>query len=89
MNIQKLRADNDGKLPAYAWPGGYPVYYLDGEDNVLCSKCANKSLNDFIEKFRPIVGDINYEDASLYCDQCSERIESAYAEEDATTTEGD
>lgn len=26
--------------------------------------------------------DVNWEDASLYCDECSQRIESAYAEPD-------
>lgn len=82
MNI-KERLDENGELPSWAWPGGYPIYYLDGEDSVLCPKCANKSHTDKEEfqKFKPKVAGINYEDPALYCDQCSERIESAYADE--------
>jgi hypothetical protein len=75
-NILKLVAD-DGTLPAYAWPGGYPLFYIDEENNVLCPDCANK--NDEFDK--PIVAaDANWEDPDLYCDHCSARIESAYAE---------
>ncbi len=68
---------NDGKLPAFAWPGGYPVFYLDGENNVLCPACAND--NDAFTS--PIVAtDANWEDPRLFCDHCSKRIESAYAD---------
>ena len=64
-------------LPGYAWPGGYPMYYLDAENNVLCVKCAND--ND--DYNAAITGaDVNWEDANLHCDHCSERIESAYAD---------
>lgn len=28
--------DETGKLPAYAWPGGYPIVYLDAENSWLC-----------------------------------------------------
>ena len=78
-NITKMRLEN-GQLPAYAFPGGYPLFYLDKENNVLCQKCANE--ND--EFAAPLVAaDINYENAQLYCDQCSKRIESAYADDDA------
>lgn len=78
--MSTLPTDTDGKLSAYAWPGGYPIFYLDAESSVLCPKCAEKSRTDDVEKFRPIAADCNWEDASLYCDQCSKRIESAYAE---------
>jgi hypothetical protein len=33
-----------GSLDAYAWPGGYPVYYLDKNNDVLCPKCAQAIL---------------------------------------------
>lgn len=74
-----------GKLPAYAWPGGYPMFYLDRECSTLCPKCAQKSLDDEdeLEKFKPCAYGINDEDPTLYCDQCSERIPSSYAEDDA------
>jgi hypothetical protein len=70
-----------GELTAYAWPGGYPMFYVVGDSDVCCVKCANDAstgvdgLNGTIT-----AGDANWEDPDLYCDGCSERIESAYAE---------
>lgn len=76
MNLSDIR-DDDGKLPTYAWPGGYPLFYLDDEGNTLCAACATK---DDMES-KPIAYDTNWEDASLFCDDCYQRIESAYAED--------
>ena len=73
MEIDKMR-DDKGQLPVYAWPGGYPIYYMAAEDsNVWCPACANVADPSVIA-----AAGINWEDASLYCDQCSKRIESAY-----------
>ena len=38
----KPQSDEHGKLPAYAWPGGYPLYYLCADGGILCPQCANK-----------------------------------------------
>ena len=76
-NITAIRL-GDGTLPAFAFPGGYPLYYLDEEGNTLCPECARK--ND--EYTSPLAAyGVNYEDPKLHCDDCSRRIESAYAEE--------
>ena len=71
--------DKDGKYPRWAWPGGYPLFYITLEDCVvLCPTCADK--ND--EELDPLAGcDVNWEDPMLWCEGCSQRIESAYAEE--------
>lgn len=75
-NILQLR-DDRGLLPSYAFPGAYPLYYLDGENNDLCPDCANENDN----YTSPITAyGVNYEDSELYCDQCGKRIESAYGE---------
>jgi hypothetical protein len=69
------RLDN-GQLASYAWPGGYPLYYFDAENSILCPSCANKEGYN-----APIIGcDINYENTVLYCDDCSAHIEAAYEE---------
>ena len=70
----------NGQLDSYAWPGGYPLFYLDGENSCLCPDCANKSYHDpeEIEKFKPIACSVNYDDNDLYCDQCSKPIDVAY-----------
>ena len=85
---ENLLAENDGKFPSYAWPGGYPIFYLAADNGVLCAECANtepcvKNASDEYpddNQWRIVASDINWEDASLYCDNCSKRIESAYAE---------
>ena len=66
------------------------MFYLCEDSGVLCPSCANKerALIDVAEsdhdaQWNVIATDINYEDASLFCDHCNERIESAYAEDEA------
>ena len=70
---------NNGQLPSFTLLGGYPLLYLDAQNNVLCPDCANDADCD------PPASDygINWEDPFLTCDQCSQRIESAYAEAEA------
>lgn len=73
--------------PSYAWPGGYPLYYMTADGGCLCVECANQNTQTFdkhAEKDWQIVAmDVNYEDHDLYCDHCNEQIESAYG--DATS----
>jgi hypothetical protein len=76
--MQYLADQNGGKLPTLAWPGLYPMFYVDNEGEVLCPDCANK--DGYADT---ITGqDCNWEDPDLYCDDCNKRIESAYAEEE-------
>jgi recombinational DNA repair protein (RecF pathway) len=75
----------------YAWPGGYPTYFATDDGAALCHECARaegKQVTAAIrdgarDGWRVVAQEINYEDAGLYCDNCSERIESAYAEDEA------
>ena len=53
----------------------YPLGYLDAQNAVLCPGCADDKCTAFP----------NWEDPHLHCDDCGERIESAYAEEEAVT----
>ena len=76
MDIEAIK-DGQGDLPAWAWPGGYPLYYLSGEGNeILCPYCANSEA-DCITAYG-----VNWEDPMLICEECNERIESAYAEDE-------
>ena len=76
-NIEEIR-DDDGKLPTYAWPGGYPLHYIDKQSNVLCPECANHEIDDS----QAVIGyDINWEDESMFCDDCGKHIEAAYGED--------
>ena len=87
MTIAEMRDEQTGKLPAFAWPGGYPVYYLMDDCEALCPTCVNDPSNPVHEGgdadgWRIEAADVNYEDAHLYCAHCNKRIESAYAEDE-------
>lgn len=70
---------------AYAWPGGYPLFYYTKDGGVLSPRAANSELartldpND--ECFFIVACEINYEDPDLWCDHTNERIPSAYCED--------
>lgn len=81
MNI--LPRDEDGKFSKWAWPGGYPLFYLTKQDNCLCPDCANDP-DKIMTGDEIVAAGVNWEDASLYCDECSNRIQSAYAEDTGT-----
>ena len=76
---------------AYAWPGGYPMFFICRDGAALSYDAAldNKHMiidaieNGCAADWRVIGFEINWEDANLYCDHTGKRIESAYAEEDA------
>ena len=86
-----LKRANKGKLPSFAWPGGYPLFYLCEDGGILCPDCANDSRvreemrvnpKDFPDKsWRISAYDVNWEDGWMLCDNCNERIESAYRED--------
>lgn len=79
--LDELR-DSNGKLPTYAWPGGYPLYYMAKDGGILCPDCANayKPNRDTEEQLKPVFFATNWEDSQLFCEHCDKRIESAYAD---------
>jgi hypothetical protein len=78
-----LEIDVEGELPYYAWPGGYPIIYVDGWDEQLCPECANKAMReqneDSFSEDLPTDWYIHYEGASKFCYECNTEIESAYS----------
>ena len=73
---------------AYAWPGGYPTYYVCQDGGILSFDAAheNKDLiceameEGFEAEWVVVAQQINWEDGNLICDHSNKRIESAYAE---------
>tara|TARA_R100000742_G_C4239320_1_gene59305 strand:+ start:493 stop:708 length:216 start_codon:yes stop_codon:yes gene_type:complete len=67
----------------YTSIGCYPIFYITPDDRPICADCAHPTF----------LGHVNWEDPDLYCDDCDERIESAYADEEEekepTTNEGE
>jgi len=78
----ELPRNDNGKLQSFAWPGGYPIFYLDSRSSVLCPDCANTEEASVCKTSDIVAADVNYEDNDLYCDECSKRIESAYGDPD-------
>lgn len=70
---------------AWAWPGGYPIYYVTQDGGILSYQAANENLARTLDvgddQFYIVDMDVNYEDPGLYCDHTNERIPSAYAED--------
>jgi hypothetical protein len=89
--LDELRAnESDGTLPAYAWPGGYQMYYFTEQNLTICPKCANDT-----DTSDPVVdGDVYWEGPALVCEDGSKcgsmvngtwgpgMIESAYGDPD-------
>ena len=74
----------------YAWPGGYPCYFITSDGAALSFDAARKELRSIIDAiannlnhtgWRVIGIDINWEDDNLYCDHTGKQIESAYGEQ--------
>ena len=71
----------------YAWPGGYPVYYVTADGEALSYDAVVDNIEEVIFAIvNPEYGDdwnvvglyINYEDHDLYCAHTHKPIESAY-----------
>jgi hypothetical protein len=73
----------------YAWPGGYPLYFITNDGAALSFDSARtefsliaRSIEDNNnDGWRIVACDINYEDDSLYCDHTGDKIESAYGDD--------
>ena len=77
-DLQQLVEENDGQLPVFAWPGGYPLFYLDSENAVLCPACANRGHEYSTDL---VAVDVHWEGEPLVCENCNAEIPAAYADE--------
>lgn len=94
---KRIRMVKDLIRNPYAWPGGYPRYLIT-EDGAALSwqgckaqfrEIVSSVLSDHTDSgWYPAAVDINWESPDLYCDHTGERIESAYAEDEAEGTAG-
>jgi hypothetical protein len=74
---------------AYAWPGGYPLYFIADDGAALSFDSVKENLPQIISAIRHglrggwrVVGcRINYEDNDLTCEHSGESIPAAYGEE--------
>lgn len=77
MTTKTLNRDSAGKYQRYAFPGGYPIVYLDSENCTICPDCADDSDEDI---FPIVASTINweYEGEPATCDDCGKELEYAY-----------
>ncbi len=74
----------------YAWPGGYPLYFITSDGAALSFESAKEEAKQICASIRDnsrdgwqvVSCEINWENADLFCDHSGKRIESAYAEKE-------
>ena len=74
----------------YAWPGGYPLYFITSDGAALSFETAKREFRAIADAIRQhdnsgwriVACDINYEDDNLYCDHSGDKIESAYGQDE-------
>lgn len=72
----------------FAWPGGYPLFFICDDGGIICPKCAKTERRNILESivhgnardWRVRGVDVNWEDSHMECEHCGEHIESAYAD---------
>jgi len=82
VETMTVTRNESGKFDSFAWPGGYPLFYLCADNGVLCPDCANENGHDDAtdKQWRIVASDVNWEDSDLTCDHCNRKIESAYGD---------
>lgn len=85
---RSLRLADQLSASPHAWPGCYPLYGIFSDGGCCCHRCAKSERTSIgtttgSDGWQLVAIDANYEDPSLFCDHCGDRIESAYAEDDA------
>ena len=83
--IDQFQADLD---QPYAWPGGYPRYFITSDGAALSFKSALHNSHLIIDSIREnsndgwqvVACEVNWEDSLLFCDDTGELIECAYSE---------
>jgi hypothetical protein len=84
--IARKVGKEDGAWPAYAWPGGYPIFYLMDDSGTLCAQCMNTQAEVHFtgdhDGWLVDDADVHWEGPELVCDHCNQPIPSAYGDPD-------
>lgn len=80
----------------YAWPGGYPIYTVLYDGELLCATCARSNYRLISEQTRhtdlncgwaALGAEIYWEGPPEPCAHCGQMLESAYDAPNATDAE--
>lgn len=74
-DVDRMKAENDGRYPPYAWPGGYEIAYYAQEEPrgnliTLCAPCANAWADEDMPIVSYDVIEGNHEDYDGTCEEC-------------------
>jgi len=80
-----IKLTDKGLVMHYAFPGGYPIFYLTKENETLCPQCVQTNISDCcnvddVSWYVESTG-INYEDDNMMCCECNATIDCAYDSE--------
>ena len=84
MLVTQMTRDSDDRLPAWAWPGGYPLAYFTQDVSILCPACATADIDaacsgdDARGDDLPMWVDILWEGPAENCDSCNAEMITAY-----------
>jgi hypothetical protein len=75
--LRKVGAQPGRELPAYAWPGGYPIFYFAKDNTTYCAECAREVAKagddpeDIVLDSEELVSCFLLEgDEDPYCEKC-------------------
>lgn len=81
--------DDALKSGPYAWPGGYPMFFIMADGEPLSFQAAvaeqariREGMADNDKQWTPIGFGVNWEDQTLICAHTNKPIECAYPKED-------
>ena len=64
----------DGKLPPFAWPGGYDVLYLCDDGEFVCAGCAQEALDEELD-WRPVGFELSEGiETDEFCAHCGQAL---------------
>lgn len=73
----------------YAWPGGYPVYVVMADGDLLCRDCVRSNYRQVVRDTKAGRGcwaaagaDVYWEGPAEYCGHCGAELASAYVDPD-------
>ena len=72
----------DGKLSSFAWPGGYPLLYVNKDNEVFCPDCANEIEKSGEDWEKPTYCFAHFEGKPIVCEECGAGTESSYGDPD-------
>ncbi len=90
MRNETLQQVKEAIRRPYAWPGGYPVYTILADGEMLCAACARAEFRQIARSTRDNLRDgwraagaaIHWEGPDEYCMHCNKALQSAYGDPD-------